>query len=236
MGTTDELTTHQRRILALLAKAESTGFEAEAQALYAKAQELMTRYAIDAATLTPSDGLRSPQTLAMPRPAGSGAAALLLVLSAIAAVNRCVLLRRHDDIALVGFDEDVRLASLLATSVQAQMLRGYSRARHARPPQVNGNTFRASYLLGYAAAVQERITVADATTRQRAEAEGHGSALAVLQDRRAQILEHIGPTTRVRRRRVSVRDVDAFDHGQADGRTADLGARRVPHAEPRSLR
>src|SRR4051794_1929180 len=40
-----------RRIRGLLAKAESTEFPEEAEALTAKAQELMTRYAVDAAVL-----------------------------------------------------------------------------------------------------------------------------------------------------------------------------------------
>ena len=42
-----------RRIRGLLAKAESTEFADEAEALTAKAQELMTRHAVDAALLDP---------------------------------------------------------------------------------------------------------------------------------------------------------------------------------------
>ena len=42
------------RVRALLAKAESTTYPAEADALLAKAQELITRHAIDAALLGPN--------------------------------------------------------------------------------------------------------------------------------------------------------------------------------------
>ena len=57
------------RIRGLLAKAESTDFEAEAEALTAKAQELMARHAIDTAML----GRHAP-TPAPPRGAGAPAA------------------------------------------------------------------------------------------------------------------------------------------------------------------
>ena len=45
------------KVRALLAKAESTQFEAEAEAFTAKAQELMTRHRIDRAVLNASDDL-----------------------------------------------------------------------------------------------------------------------------------------------------------------------------------
>ena len=49
------------RIRGLLAKAESTEFPEEAEALTAKAQELMTRHAVDVAPCwTPEHGARSP--------------------------------------------------------------------------------------------------------------------------------------------------------------------------------
>ncbi len=216
----DDLTTHQRRIVALLAKAESTTFEAEAQALYAKAQELMTRYAIDAAAL--GAGLGRPETVPLHRPVGSGAAALLMVMGAVAAANRCVLLDRRADLALVGFADDVGMAALLITSVQAQMLRGYTRQRHTRPAGVHGNTFRASYLLGYASVVCQRLREANAATEQQAREEGQSQALALLDDRRDRVLDHLGPTRPARRSRPTVGSAEGFDRGTTDGRTADL--------------
>lgn len=226
-----DLTDIQRRIVALLAKAESTTFEAEAQALFAKAQQLMTRYAIDVATLTPGGDLREPVTQPVPSPTGSGAAAFLLAMTTIATANHCVLLRRGGDLGLVGFDDDVRLAMLLFTSVEIQMLRGYAAARQTKPVGVNGNTFRASYLLGYAVVVQERISQAAAETQEEAQAAGETTALALLADRRAQVLDHIGPT-RATRRRLTVRSADAFDRGAEDGRLADVGTPAVRPADP----
>ncbi len=79
------------RIRALLAKAESTTFEEEAHAFTAKAQELMTRHAIDVAMLGASAGsdaaistehrmIRIEQPYADPK---------ISLLGAVARANRC---------------------------------------------------------------------------------------------------------------------------------------------------
>jgi hypothetical protein len=80
------------RIRALLAKAESTKFEAEAESLVAKAQDLMTRHAIDAAPLSAhTAGMRSGE-----RPTGMRigvedpyAQAKVHLLSEIGNASRC---------------------------------------------------------------------------------------------------------------------------------------------------
>ena len=77
------------KVTSLLAKAESTTFPDEAEALTAKAQELMTRYAIDRAQLEAGRGdepVAGGRRLAVDDPYAN---ARYLLLSAVADANRC---------------------------------------------------------------------------------------------------------------------------------------------------
>ena len=79
------------KIRNLLAKAESTTFEAEATALTAKAQELMTRHAVDAAALhagDDTDGELAPVAIRIPIDAPYTDAKSLL-LQTVALASRC---------------------------------------------------------------------------------------------------------------------------------------------------
>ena len=77
------------RIRALLAKAESTTFEAEAMAFTAKAQELMTRHAIDASLLQNGAGSdEQPVMVRLPVDAPYADVKSLL-LQTVAEVGRC---------------------------------------------------------------------------------------------------------------------------------------------------
>lgn len=102
-----------RRVQALLAKAESTEFPAEAETLLAKAQELMARHAIDEAMLRSTGSTRRAdvvsETVVVEPPYASARSALL---GAVARANDCRLVmarsgRGAQHCVLVGHRSDV---------------------------------------------------------------------------------------------------------------------------------
>jgi hypothetical protein len=173
------------KVRGLLAKAESTEFADEAEALSARAQELMTKYSIDHALLAAQAGRQDePATRRVPVD-GPYEVAKASLLSAVAKANRCrtVLYERLGMSAVIGFDADLDAVELLFTSLLVQansaMLRaGAKRDRYGRS---RTRAFRQSFLVAYAVRIGERLAgVADEAERQvAAEAPGR-SLLPVL--------------------------------------------------------
>ena len=146
------------RVRALLAKAESTGFPDEAEALSAKAQQLMARHSIDAALLgaaVSGDDGPGARRIGVDRPY-EGAKALLL--DAVAAANRCEAVWSSDFgfSTVVGHRSDLDAVELLYTSLLVQA----DRALHRGPSR--RKDYRESFLIAYAARIRERLTTATA--------------------------------------------------------------------------
>lgn len=198
------------RIRALLAKAESTTFEAEAVALTAKAQELMTRHAIDSARLHASgagDDAR-PVTVRVPiDPPYVKAKSLLL--QHVAAATRCttVMLTGLSMSAVVGFAEDVRAVEVLFTSLLVQAQSALAEAARNAPAgtRVRRQGFRSAFLMSYATRIGARLAEINRATLA-AEADSDASFVPVLRSRRDAVEEEVQRrfgklrSTRVRRR------------------------------------
>jgi hypothetical protein len=218
------------KVTALLAKAESTDFPDEAEALTAKAQELMTRHAIDQAHLDAPQG---------DRPAVGGrrigiddpyAGARFLLLAAVADANRCrAVWSKFWGFATVFGDEgDLDAVELLFTSLLVQA----TRAMVAQPrPRGSGSTrsFRQSFLVAFARRIGVRLRkAAEAVT---AEAAQRSTALvpvfAARREAADAALDEAFPTTRSTR--MSANDAEGWHAGTqaADRAQLDLGGRQV---------
>ncbi|MGH3546061.1 MAG: DUF2786 domain-containing protein, partial [Mycobacteriales bacterium] len=159
------------KVRALLAKAESTQFPEEAEAMSAKAQELMSRYSFERA-LVDADGESAKQGTgrrfwldAPYLPAKSS------LVSAVARANRCRAVS-YDElgfVALVGHEFDLDVVELLSTSLLVQateaMLRAGTHVTHTG--QSRTRSFRQSFLLAYAGRIGERLTEADRATGEQ---------------------------------------------------------------------
>jgi hypothetical protein len=208
------------RIRALLAKAESTTFPPEAEALTAKAQELMARYRIERAELEADDPRDTPGRLRIrvDRPYSTPKESLL---SAIAAANHCRAVIADGHVHVFGFDADLEVVELLFTSLLVQA----TAAMTAAGPQVDTRgrsrtrSFRHSFLVAYALRIGERLRE---TTRQ-AEAE-HRDLLPVLV-RRDEAVEAVRDAAfpRLRQARTVVSNRAGLAAGRLAADRASLG-------------
>src|SRR5215472_12228988 len=188
------------RVRKLLVKAEADGVtQAEAQALTAKAAELMAKYGIDRALLAaerPETDRPADRVIDIANPWARVQAHLLCGLAA-ALRCQCVILPRTGPgtkIHMFGYSSDIERADVLYTSLLIQMWQGL--AATPVPAQVqSARAWRRSWLLGFATAVVARVRAAEEGAARQAAgpAAGAGSRTAlVLADR----TEVIGRTLR----------------------------------------
>lgn len=149
------------RVRALLAQAESTTFDAEAEAFTAKAQELMARHAIDGALLwaqSPRD--ERPITIRLPLD-DPYIDIKSLLLQRVTHHSRCksVYHPRYGLSSVVGFASDVAAAEALFTSLLVQS-HGALRSEAAQAPpggRARSRSFRSSFLMAFVARIDERL-------------------------------------------------------------------------------
>jgi hypothetical protein len=179
------------RIRALLAKAESTTFAAESEALSAKAQELMARHAIDGALARAEGSDREPPAARRILLEDPYAAAKSRLLAVVAAANevRCVWYPHLGMMAVVGYPSDLDAVEMLFTSLlvqatRAMLAQGSVNDRYGRS---RTRSFRQSFLLAFAIRIGERLSHAALIARHRAEQDLGGSVLPVLAGRQRQV-------------------------------------------------
>jgi hypothetical protein len=215
------------RIRGLLAKAESTDFEAEADALTAKAQELMARHTIDTAMLGPgAEGATSGVGARRLHLADPHAEAKAAVVQAVGTANgvRVVLLPAIGIATLVGMPADLDAVELLVTSLLVQAGRALADAARAGGARTRSTAYRRGFLYSYAQRIEERLT--EARDQARAEATvTYGTALApVLADRQAAVdeaVEELFPS--LRRRGGRTVDPAGWSAGRQAADAAVLG-------------
>jgi hypothetical protein len=172
------------RVRALLAQAESTTFEAEAEAFTAKAQELMTRHAIDRALLAAHTGRAdTPITVRLPID-DPYVDAKSVLLHWVANSSRCRSVF-HGSFAMcsvVGFAADVADTEVLFTSllVQAQTAMQAAAATAPAGARTRSRSFRSAFLVAYADRIGERLAAINAAVVTDVEAETRRSILPVL--------------------------------------------------------
>lgn len=149
------------KVRALLAKAESTDFPEEAEALSARAQQLMARHSIDRALLAAEAGEAdgtSGRRVAVDNPYDAPKAVLLTV---VADANGCraVWHRELGFATVLGFPADLAAVEMLFTSLLVQATSAMVHAGPRRDARGRSRTrsFRHAFLNAYAARVGERL-------------------------------------------------------------------------------
>jgi hypothetical protein len=229
------------RVHKLLAKAEDESVTPqEAQALTAKAAELMAKYGIDRALLAadrPETDRPTSKMLDIDNPWARVKAHLLCGLGS-ALRCQCILLsgRPGARIHVFGYASDIERTDVLYASVLIQMWHGLAGAQvpdWCRSPRA----WRRSWLLGFATAVITRVRAAEhAATRQATRPEAAGSRTALVLADRAQVIrneaEKAYPLTRTARVTYSG---SGYRQGYDEGQRADIGTGRVTRRHGREL-
>ncbi|MFF4126297.1 DUF2786 domain-containing protein [Microbispora rosea] len=236
-GVVDERTL--ARVRALLAKAESTEFEAEAETFTAAAQALMARHSIDAALL--ASRASGPGGAGRPEGRRLGVDApyegpKAMLLDVIASANHCrSVWSRHFGFATVlGFPADLAAVEVLFTSllVQATTAMRLAGSRRDGLGRSRTRSFRQSFLAAYAQRIGERLREATGEAVREAMREAAADAgrdlLPVLAAREQAVearVEELFPTlTLVGAGAVSNRD--GWISGRAAADRAVLDVRR----------
>ena len=208
------------KVRSLLAKAESTEFVAEAEAFTAKAQDLMTRHAIDEALLAADAGesydVHGVRVL-IDQPYAMEKATLL---HAVADANRVTAVWNEfaSCVTLVGLAVDVEQVDLLFTSTLVQATRSMTQAA------LSGAAYRRAFLHAFATRIGQRLT----SSSEHAVA-SYGSALVPVLERQEQAIaeevDRLFPhlTSGSRRRRFDARGWEAGTRA-ADAAVLPAGA------------
>ena len=226
------------RVRKLLAKAEDEGCSpAEAEALTAKAAELMARYGIDRAllgALRPETDRPADRVFTLANPWGDVKRHLL---AGLATALRCQCVQTRSDqgtrLHVFGYMSDLERADILFTSLLVQMARAL--AREAVPGYGGeARAWRRSWMLGYAAAVVARVRAAEETAVASASegadgaAGAHGqSAALVLADRSLVVRRQVSAAyPRLRKTRVTYSG-GGYGDGYREGQKADIGSQKL---------
>jgi Protein of unknown function (DUF2786) len=221
------------RVRKLLAKAESDGVTVpEAEALTAKAAELMAKYGIDRALLAatrPETDKPGNRIIDIANPWAQVRAHLL---SGLAGAMRCqcILLNAESGarVHVFGYASDLERADILYTSLLLQMAHGLSAV--APPAGASSpRAWRRSWLLGFVAAVVARVKAAEERAAAVSEAQPHTgpSTALVLADRSVVIRRNLDEAYPVTRQTRITYTGNGYRAGYAQGQRADIGSARL---------
>lgn len=242
----------------MLQRAAGLESPAEAEAMAAKAQQLMTKYAIDeavlaAARLAAGQTDEAPKVVAVKIPfEGIFRKDLAALVHYLAEVNTCrsiyVDLERSKPhqrvVTVVGLEADVKRIAELNTLLGIQRQRALNAFMTAtyggvRLEKMRAFKIRREFIHAYAQGVWAKLDAARKTAQQTAETE-HGStsvalALRSKDDVVAAAFSELFPEVRTVKRRVSSGGVEARRAGFDAGRSADVGQTRVSTGDRRAL-
>ncbi|MEU2944090.1 DUF2786 domain-containing protein [Nocardiopsis alba] len=220
-----------QRVRALLAKAESTEFPQEAEALTARAQEMMARHSIDLA-LVEADPEEPEATSARRLPVDSPYDEhRAVLLNEIAEANHCRAIW-HRELGLstvMGFPGDVEAVDLLYTSllIQAETAMRVSGSARDRSGRGARKDFRSSFMSAFAVRVGERLSETARAAEKAVGTETGTDLVPVFAEREraveAAVNEVFGALTTSRVRGPA--DAEGWYEGRAAADSASLGTR-----------
>ncbi len=232
------------RIRGLLAKAESTEFPAEAEALAAKAAELMARHSVEQAMIT-DRGSRDETigfvTIMLPPPYAKAKASLLHTVAVSLNCKSLYLTRTVSRSQVYGHKSDLDMVEFLYTSLVIQATRMATaeevptRDRYGLPihrSAAGTAAYRRSWFLGFTHRIGQRLETAK---REATRDAGTGAEIVLAErSKRATAAAYQDfPSRTTRHSTVSRRD--GYEAGARAGWNADLGQPRTGSGARRAL-
>lgn len=223
-----------KKIRALLDKAESTNYEAEADTFYAKAQELMLQYAVDEAEMEAAGTKKDEQIVIRKVYVKEGYPATQsrqYFLSQIAKSFGCrvFLYSGTDHTAVVGYESDTMFVELLYLSVNIQCYSVLQREVKAQKDwyrlaemKFKEAAFRRAFTFGYFDRVAERVK-----ERYECKLESVGESTAIVLRNKGDVVEdwlnsrmELVSTKKSTRKQY---DFAAQGRGRVEGESANIG-------------
>lgn len=217
------------KVRALLAKAEATDFEEEADAFLTKAQELMARYNLDRAALEKPEQTRLADVEArrcwLDDPYLKQKGNLLAV---VGGANRCrsVSLYQYGFVTIFGHPDDLDTTEMLFTALLVHAIKHMTLPRQPVGSNFSTRSYRSSFLLAYAHRIGARLRQAVAAATEDAVESTGEALLPVLASRKHhadEALRLMFPHTT--RSNFSATDPSGWAAGRAAADLADLSGR-----------
>lgn len=182
-------------IKALLAKAESTDSEAEAEALNQKAYQLMAKYGIEQALLE-DQGVTNPEAQRVYLEVkGTYHNRRVLLMTGLARALGCKRYistskgRQKSSWAVVyGMPADIERLEILFKSLDLQLGVALKKSLKNKPSYVHGKTWSVNFITAFIAKVVERVEAAEATANEEETQFGDGRFAVVLRSNQAKVL------------------------------------------------
>lgn len=232
-----------RKIRGLLAKAESTTIDAEAETFREAAARLMSKYQIDEAQLIASGHRVSGEVEERVIPFGQviGRDFKIALVSSLAELHqgRAINMRPANatkkyrsepgGVILVGDPNDMMLVEMMWTSLCLQL--DIEAARFIRQHSgrgVHGRTLRLSFVAGWVDRVIDRLEALYGEVAEENDIEGTGTAL-VLRDKKLAADDYVSRELEIRKAVVKPMMLNAFamEEGEKAGNRADIGQTKV---------
>jgi hypothetical protein len=235
--TTSERERMVSRIKALLAQAESTNFEEEAETFMAKAYELMDKYRIAVAEVRQEEH-RGLEIGSMRYPLSSHKylRASLDLLGAVAQHYSVVVVIGHTGNSknprLVGDRYDLEATVQMFRSLIVQRDRFCLRERV--PHGAHQTRFRNSFCYGYSNRIGERLEALRKAARSAASSAGDAMALAVY-DRLPAVRDTLAGTVGTATLNAPTVSGQGLAAGEEAGNRADLGQDRIGNTGPAAI-
>lgn len=240
MNTTD----HDRivdKIQKLLAKAESTTHQAEADALFAKAQEWMIQYAIDEARLISEGKARHSDPVmvevVISDPHFRIKASLLGSVCEAHDCKAVILSSKARKCSIVGMPRDIEFVQMLFLGLLMQLTN--AQTRNPVPAHEDSRAWRKGIATGFVNEVDRRMKET-IQTREQAESKVKGTGTdLVLRDSRQlvdQAFKTAYPNVTISRSRASFGSYGGYSRGVSEGGRADIsGGRNTINTDRKGL-
>lgn len=229
-----------RRVRALLAKAESTEHEEEAEALTAKAQALMTQHSLERVLCDLQRPIRQRPVVRRLWLDNPYLRAKSLLVSAVATANHCrtVFSPAWGFVTVIGHEIDLEVVEVLTTSLLVQSTRAMISVgpQTSRAGVSRTRSFRHSFLIAYAGRIGERLSESADVTESAVDADRGGALLPVLAARTREVEElKVAIFPRLSRLDVRVSNGAGWGAGRAAADLARLDVRRAVRGRERSV-
>jgi hypothetical protein len=224
----------------LLAKAEADGTTPEeAEALTAKAAELMAQHRIDQAMIGSLHKDNKPigRKITCQEPYATAKRSFLGWLAVAMGCDAVLMASDTATIHLFGYEADLDLCEILFNSLLVQQARDMFRAERelSSYERKHIRAWRRSFMLGFASAASTRVKEANKKTEDAAKANTPGTALVLADRSLAVSAAKKQEYPRLRATKVTYTG-SGYTKGHAAGSRADIGGARVGQRSRAALR